>query len=142
MQKIGFLKESKESPNDAIQILPNVSYSTLVNEQQQVFLQVMAYFKKIKQEGDKNTIPPLQINVDGTARTGKSYLIWAISHELRKLYADEKISNKDPIVQLAPTGVSAFGIQGWTVNFGLSIPVKEGKEFQPLKNNCLQRLQT
>ena len=36
----------KESPNDAIQILPDVSYSTLANEQQQVFLQVMAYFKK------------------------------------------------------------------------------------------------
>ena len=84
----------------------------------------------------------MQINVDGTTGTGKSYLIWVISHELRKLYADEKISNKDPIVRLAPTGISAFGIWGWTVNFGLSIPVKEGKEFQPLKNNHHQRLQT
>jgi hypothetical protein len=45
-------------------------------------------------------------------------------------------------VRLAPTGISAFGIRGWTINFGLGIPVKEGKEFQWMEGNRLQRHQT
>ena len=39
-------------------------------------------------------------------------------------------------------GVSAFGIRGWTTNFGLSISIKEEKEFNALQNKRLQRYQT
>ncbi len=42
----------------------------LKGEQQLVFLQVMAHFKKIKESNGVDT-PPLHINVDGTAGTGK-----------------------------------------------------------------------
>ena len=46
------------------------------------------------------------------------------------------------MVRLALTGVAAFGIRGWTVNYGLMIPVKEGKDFNQLGPNSLSRLQT
>jgi hypothetical protein len=64
----------KESPNDDIQTLPEVDYQKLKGEQRNLFLQVMAYFKKIKL-GDENQPEPLRLNVDGTAGTGKSFLI-------------------------------------------------------------------
>jgi hypothetical protein len=131
----------KESPNDDIQDLPDADYAKLKGEQCQVFLQVMAYFKKIKTNDGWAKPPPLRINVDGTAGTGKSFLIWAISGALRLLYEDE-LDGKDPVVRLAPTGISAFGIRGWTINFGLAIPVKEGKEFNQLGQNALKRHQT
>jgi len=66
-------EKTKESPNDGIQELPNVDYHELKGEQRNVFLQVMAYFKKLK-TGDPNQPEPLQLNVDGTAGTGKSVL--------------------------------------------------------------------
>lgn len=73
-----------------------------------VFLQVMAYFKKLKLSDGQKPLT-LRINVDGTAGTGKSFLIWAISHALCALFEDD-LNGKDPIIRLAPTGVAAFGI--------------------------------
>lgn len=81
----------------------------------------MAYFKKIR-SNDLQKPPPFHINVDGTAGTGKTFLICAISHALKEMYGDE-LAIKDPIVRLAPTGIATFGIRGWTINFGLGIPV-------------------
>ena len=133
-------EKTKESPNDGIQELPNVDYHELKGEQINVFLQVMAYFKKLK-TGDPNQPEPLQLNVDGTAGTGKSFLIWAITKALRELFSDGPITY-DPVVHLAPTGVVAFGIRGWTINFGLMIPVKEGAEFNQLGQSSLARFQT
>src|SRR6202044_3953442 len=87
-----------------------------------------------------NKPDPLRINVDGTAGTGKSFLIWAIFIALRDMFYDE-LGGHDPVVRLAPTGIAAFGIRGWTINYGLMIPVKEGKEFGQLGQNSLIRLQ-
>jgi PIF1-like helicase len=97
----------------------------------------MAYFKKIS-SNETPKPPPLCINVDGTAGTGKSFLIWAITHALQDMYSNEMI-DKDPVVRLAPTGVAAFGIRGWTINFGMAIPVKQGADFQQLSSSSLQR---
>lgn len=129
----------KESPNDDVQTLPDVDYRSLKGQQRDVFLQVMAYFKKLKANDDDKP-PPIRINVDGTAGTGKSFLIWAITTSLRDLFHDE-LQGRDPVVRLAPTGVSAFGIRGWTINFGLLVPVREGKEFNQLGQTGLARLQ-
>jgi DNA replication protein DnaC len=129
----------RESPNDIAQDLPNVDYRFLKGKQREVFLQVMAYFKKIK-AGGADQPPLLQLNVDGTAGTGKSFLIWTITHALKELFYDE-LAGHDPVVRLAPTGIAAFGIRGWTINYGLVIPVKEGKEFNQLGQNGLTRLQ-
>jgi hypothetical protein len=132
----------KESPNDDVQTLPEVDYQKLKGEQRNVFLQVMAYFKKIK-AGDENQPEPLRLNVDGTAGTGKLFLIWTITAALRELFSDgSAIVAYDPVVRLAPTGVAAFGIRGWTINFGLMIPVKEGSEFNQLGQSSLARFQT
>jgi hypothetical protein len=71
----------KESPNDDVQELPETDYHMLKGTQQKVFLQVMTYFHKLKSNPfDKPS--PLHINVDGTAGTGKSFLIWCISTAL------------------------------------------------------------
>jgi hypothetical protein len=83
----------------------------------------------------------LTVNVDGTAGTGKSFLIWAITTALRELFSDGAITF-DLVVHLAPTGVAAFGIHGWTINFGLTIPVKEGTEFNQLGQISLACFQT
>jgi len=57
------------------------------------------------------------------------------------LFSDGAITF-DPVVHLAPTGVAAFGIHGWTINFGLTIPVKEGTEFNQLGQSSLACFQT
>ena len=133
-------EKTKESPNDGIQELPEVDYRELKGEQRNVFLQVMAYLKKLK-TGEIDQPETLRLNVDGTAGTGKTFLIWAITTALRELFSDGTITY-DPVVCLAPTGVAAFGICGWTINFGLMIPVKEGSEFNQLGQSSLARFQT
>jgi hypothetical protein len=134
----------KESPNDEIQALPKHDYKKLKGEQREVFLQVMAYFKRMNSDAPGPKPPPLRINIDGTAGTGKSFLIWCITAALRELFQvnENDIGAKDPTVRLAPTGISAFGIRGWTVNFGLGIPAKEKKEFAQLSSAALTRIQT
>ena len=92
----------------------------------------MAYFKK-KLSGDPDQPEPLHLNVDGTAGTGTT--------ALRELLSDGPITH-DSVVRLAPTGVAAFGICGWTINFGLMIPVKEGAEFNQLGQSSLAHFQT
>jgi hypothetical protein len=72
------LQQVKESPNDDVQELPDVHYSQLKGEQRKVFLQVMAYFKKIRSNKLPKP-PPLHIIIDGTAGTGKSFLTWTIT---------------------------------------------------------------
>ena len=81
------------------------------------------------------------MKIDGIAGIGKSFLIWAITTALREFFSDEAITD-DPVVRLAPTGVAAFGIHGWTINFGLMIPVKEGSEFNQLGQSSLAHFQT
>ena len=101
----------------------------------------MAYFKKLK-ENPEAIDQPLRINIDGMAGTGKSFLIWAITKAMRELYNDGVYANKDSVVHLAPTGIAAFGIRGWTINYGLSIPVREARDFSQLEKGRLQRHQT
>src|SRR6202790_2057969 len=100
----------------------------------------MAYFKKLK-AGEHDQPETLRLNVDGTAGTGKSFLIWAITTALRELFSDGTVTY-DPVVRLAPTGVAAFGIRGWTINFGLMILVKEGTELNQLGQSSLAHFQT
>ncbi|KAJ3851025.1 hypothetical protein EV368DRAFT_66085 [Lentinula lateritia] len=53
----------KESPNDDAQLLPPAPYVSLKGPQHIVFLQVMAYFKKLAQNPDLKP-PTLCVNVD------------------------------------------------------------------------------
>jgi hypothetical protein len=140
---LGF-RSRPESPNDEIQVLPEHNYKLLKGEQRDVFLQVMAYFKRMDLNGPGLKPPTLRINVDGTAGTGKSFLIWCITTALREHFGvdETELGAKDPAVRLAPTGISAFGIRGWTLNFGLGIPAKEKADFAQLLRTGLTGLQT
>ena len=66
--------------------------------------------------------PPLRINIDGTAGTGKSFLIWAITKAITT-FAHQQ-GHVSPIIQVAPTGIAAFNIQGSTIHSTFSIPTK------------------
>ena len=119
--------------------LPGVDWQLLQGEQREVFLQVVAWYKAtVQAEQGRNDYPePLQINIDGTAGTGKSFLISAISTELQNLAFGE--NKPDPVMRVAPTGIAAFGINGMTVHSALSLPVKSS--FNPLIPSALSKLQ-
>jgi ATP-dependent exoDNAse (exonuclease V) alpha subunit len=103
-----------------------------------VFLQVIAWYKAtLRAEQDVNVPPePLRINIDGTAGTGKSFLISAISAELQNLASHENKPN--PVMRFAPTGIAAFGINGMTIHSALSISVKS---FNALTPSSLSKFQ-
>ena len=57
--------------------------------------------------------PPLRINVNGEARTGKSHLIAVLSTTLCNI---ARANGKPlPLVQATPTGVAAFNINSRTI---------------------------
>ena len=70
------------------------------------------------------TLPPFLLNIDGTAGTGKSFLIDAISQRLESLQT--LASTPNPLVRrLAPTGVAAFNINGQTYHSALGLPRRQ-----------------
>ena len=66
-------------------------------------------------------VDPLRMIIQGTAGTGKSYLIGAIKNTLANL----SHPGKSPLLLLAPTRVEAFNISATTVHSALHIPIKE-----------------
>ena len=119
--------------------LPVVDWQLLQGEQREVFLRVVAWYKTVigAEQGGNNYPEPLRINIDGTAGTGKSFLISAISSELQNLAVQENKPN--PVIRLAPTGIAAFGINGMTVHSALALPVKTS--FNVLIPSTLAKLQ-
>lgn len=75
--------------------LPDVDYRTLSGPQQLVFLQTMAWYKALA-DPELPSPPPLRINIDGTAGTGKSYLIAAICTGLKEL--SSALGFQDPCI--------------------------------------------
>ena len=132
--------ETQKKLGDApVNPLPGVDWRLLQGEQREVFLQTIAWYKAIlRAEQNRDDHPgPLRINIDGTAGTGKSFLISAISAELRNLASHE--NKPDPVMRLAPTGIAAFGINGMTVHSALSLPVKSS--FNALIPSALSKFQ-
>ena len=103
---------------------PGVDWRLLQGEQREVFLQVIAWYKAILGAEQGRNHPPesLRINIDGTAGTGKSFLISAISTELLNLAS--QLNKPNPVMHLTPTGIAAFGISGMTIHSALSLPIK------------------
>jgi hypothetical protein len=104
-----------EDTND----IPDVDIANLVDNQRRIFLRIVEHYRLIL---DGENPPPLRINVDGTAGTGKPYLIDAISKALAEMAMER--GKKSPVLRLAPTGVAAFNIHGATVHSSLSLPVR------------------
>jgi ATP-dependent DNA helicase PIF1 len=99
--------------------IPNVDISNLVDNQRRIFLRVVEHYRNT-QAGENP--PPLGINIDGTAGTGKSYLIDALTKALTEMAAER--GKKCPILRVAPTGIAVFNIHGATLHQALSIPVR------------------
>ena len=74
----------------------------------------------------RTSVDPLRMIIQGTAGTGKSYLIGAIKNTLANL----SHPGKSPLLLLAPTGVAAFNISATIVHYALHIPIKEINPFR------------
>jgi hypothetical protein len=107
---------------------------SLQPEQRRIYDNAIQQYERIL-EGQSP--PPLRINVDGPAGTGKSYVIAMISAHL---HDRARIAGKgNPVLRAAPTGVAAFNIQGRTIHSLLHLPVKES--FAPLPPTTLSSMQ-
>ena len=69
---------------------------------------------------------PLLMISQGTAGTGKSFIIHSISHALSTSSVDGKI----PLLLLAPTGIAAFNIRARIIHSALKIPIKDMRPLQ------------
>src|SRR5439155_18292733 len=99
--------------------IPDVDISNLVDNQQRIFLRVVSHYRQTLAGENPD---PLRINIDGTAGTGKSYLIDALTKALTEM-AHER-GRRCPILRVAPTGIAAFNIHGATLHQALSIPIR------------------
>lgn len=96
--------------------------STLSHKQQHVYDIVMTHHTS-------NSPPPLRMIVSGTAGTGKSYLISALSQLLG-----------DSCMLTGTTGMASFNICGMTLHSTLQLPVQRSNHAN-LQGISLQRLQ-
>jgi ATP-dependent DNA helicase PIF1 len=69
---------------------------------------------------------PLLMIIQGTAGTGKSFLIHSISHAL----STSSVDGNSPLLLLAPTGIAAFNIRARTIHSALKIPIKDMRPLQ------------
>ncbi|XP_057838552.2 uncharacterized protein LOC131048569 [Cryptomeria japonica] len=77
---------------------------------------------------------PLYMIIQGTAGTGKSYLI----HAIRQTLNDASGSQCSPLLLLAPTGVAAFNIGASTIHSTLRIPIADFAELEGTRLTSLQ----
>jgi len=92
------------------QNVPVIDLSTLVDIQR-IFRRVMTHYQSTL-SGDNP--PPLRLNIDGTAGTGKSYLIWAMARGLNEMA--QQFGKSSPVLHVAPTGIATFNIQDSTLH--------------------------
>ena len=85
-------------------------------------------YNTVKQHYEGDDPEPLHIIINGTAGTGKSYLI----NCLRLLLGDS-------VKVAAPTGVASFIIEGRTLHSLLHLPVRG--DFKEMEGNNLQKMQ-
>jgi ATP-dependent DNA helicase PIF1 len=108
-------------------LLQRATSSPLQSAQCHIYDVVVGHYRQI-QIG--LSPPPLRINIDGEAGTGKSHLIAVLSATLH----DIAMSNgkPSPLVRAAPTGVAAFNINGRTTYKLLRLPVNHPFEELPI----------
>ena len=81
--------------------------------------------------------PPLLLNVDGVAGSGKTYTLLKICAKLQDLASQARKQN--PVFWAAPTGIAAYNITGKTLHSLLRLPVKA--QSTDLSPSTLQALQ-
>ena len=126
-------EENKKETEILNEEIPDVDISKLVGNQQRIFLKVLSHYQQILAGTDP---PPLRINIDGTAGTGKSFLISAITKAVTNIALER--GHPSPIIRMAPTANAAFNIHGTTIHQSLSLPKSE---LPPLNNQQKGQLQ-
>ena len=121
MRAVNFIKNMKENGCLIYDDIPQcLNYRILSNKQQKAMNIVMTHYCTNEDRG------PLFLIIQGTAGTGKSYLIGAIREALQNAC----FSGPSPILLLAPTGVAAFNIGAFTIHSKLRIPIKEFSQLE------------
>ncbi len=115
-------------------VTETLDYQTLNEKQKLVFKRIESHYNDMLKD---NQTEPLRIIVMGTAGTGKTYLINAIRGKLREMTG---VKSKSPVIVLAPTGVTAFNINGITIHSALSIPIIANKNLD-INGERLKQLQ-
>jgi hypothetical protein len=108
---------------------------TLNAEQRKLYDVVTAQYV---QELTSDYPPPLLLNVDGVAGSGKTFTLLKACARLQELA--QRSGRGNPVVRAAPTGVAAFNIIGKTLHSLFRLPVKQKKS--DLSNATLQSLQS
>ena len=106
----------------------NYSYESLGEKQRKAYNTILEHYRGRRHK------EPLHMIIQGTAGTGKSYLIGAIKHAMET----DSLPNKSPLLLLAPTGVAAFNISASTLHSALKIPVRDMIELQGSRLISLQ----
>ena len=111
---------------------------TLNEKQKMVFYNIRQWCLN-KVNGEKSE--PFHILVTGGAGTGKSHLVKCIYYEGTRILG-RMLHNPDdiPILKIAPTGVAAFNINGFTIHSALSIPINIQLPYQPLSEEKISAL--
>jgi ATP-dependent DNA helicase PIF1 len=120
-------KASCDSRNDATETedeSTEVDYQKLNEKQKTIFNRIETHYTNTI---SGHQVEPLRILIMGTAGTGKSYLIKAITSRLRTIAGN---GNNQPTTVIAPTGVAAFNINGTTIHSTLSIPIMNDKKYE------------
>src|SRR5204863_2605731 len=113
--------------------IPDVDIANLVDNQRRIFLRVVDHYRRTL-AGENPA--PLRINIDGTAGTGKSYLIDVLTKALTEMAGER--GQSCPILRVAPTGIAAFNIHGSTLHQALSIPIRGNTRLNPQQLLVLQ----
>ena len=125
--------ETQKQQTDIPDNDPDVDIANLVDNQRRIFLRVVDHYRRILAGEDP---PPFRLNIDGTAGTGKSYLIDAITKKLNEMAREH--GHRSPIIRVAPTGIAAFNIHGSTLHQALCLPVRGLSNLTPQQLLILQ----
>ena len=109
-----------------LQQLPTIDVATLNPKQLQAYHHIKSHYFQYRAN---HSPPPLYMIVSGTASTGKSYLISAITHLL----------NNSCVITVT-TGMASFNICGKTQHSTLKLPVRKSNH-RDLQGASLQQLQ-
>ncbi len=120
-------RESLDTPNSQwCRTLPPVDVNTLNDKQNAAYTAIVSHHTRLM---SGQSIPPLHMIICGTAGTGKSYLITAISQALGST-----------CLLTGTTGMAGFNISGKTLHSALQLPVRNSNN-RDLQGASLQRLQ-
>ncbi|XP_057864414.2 ATP-dependent DNA helicase pfh1-like [Cryptomeria japonica] len=113
---VNFISTSKINLHHALHQLASSSSDTfpLVPKQKLALELILTHY------ASHQTIPPLCMIIQGTASTGKSYLIQCI----RKKFNLSTNLEHNHLLVLSPTGISAYNIQATTIHVFLCIPLR------------------